>query len=66
MRLRGLVWLGIGVFLWIIHFVYGWPNLRWTRVPLGAVIAAIGAALIVYDGWAKRRAKPPDGEGSSG
>jgi len=66
MRLRGLVWLGIGLFLYVMRLVYGWPNLRWTNVPLGLVIMAIGAAYLLYDAWARRRAKPPDGEGSSG
>ena len=68
MRLRGLVWLGIGLFVTILYLVKGWPTLRWTPVPLGVPIMVIGAGYLIYD-WAKRRAKPPnegDGEGSSG
>jgi hypothetical protein len=61
MRLRGLVWIGVGVFLWIMRLVYGWPNLRWTNLPLGLVVIALGVGFLAYDAWARRREQPPEG-----
>jgi len=68
MRLRGLVWLGIGLFVTLLFLVNVWPTLRWTPLPLGVPIMVIGAGYLIYDVWARRRATPPndgDGEGSS-
>lgn len=72
MRLRGLVWLGIGLLLWVGGLLLDRPIvLRWTHVPLGIIIMGFGVLYLAYDAWARRRAKPPaqppDGpEGSSG
>jgi hypothetical protein len=70
MRLRGLVWLGIGLLIYVGSLLANRPIvLRWTHVPLGWIIMGIGAGYLIYDAWARRRAKPPDdgpGEGRSG
>ncbi len=56
MRLRGLVWIGVGVLVYVGGLLADHPiYLRWTRVPLGWVIAAIGVAYLVYDAWKRRR-----------
>jgi hypothetical protein len=56
MRLRGLVWLGVGLLVYVGGFLMGRPILlRWTDIPLGWVIMAAGVAYQVYDYLRHRR-----------
>ena len=62
MRLRGLIWIGIGIALYFGGMAVGHPLLlRFTQVPLGWVIVGIGVLYVGYDLWKQRRRPPEDG-----
>jgi hypothetical protein len=61
MRLRGLIWIGIGLAIYFGGLALGRPLLlRFTPIPLGWVIAAVGVLYLAYDVWAQRRREPED------
>jgi hypothetical protein len=62
MRLRGLIWIGVGLAIYFGGLALGRPLvLRFTPVPLGLVIAAIGVLFVVYDLTIGKRRKTPAG-----
>lgn len=61
MRLRGLIWIGVGLAIYFGGMALDHPLLlRFTQVPLGWVIAGIGVLYVAYDVWAQRRRRPDD------
>src|ERR1700748_2994060 len=61
MRLRGLIWIGIGLAIYVGGLALDRPlTLRFTPIPLGWVIAAIGLIYLIYDVWAQKRRSRED------
>jgi hypothetical protein len=62
MRLRGLIWIGVGLAIYFGSLALGRPLLlRFTNVPLGWVVAGIGVLYLAYDVWAQRRKARDEG-----
>ena len=62
MRKRGIVWLLIGVALYVIGISADRPFvLRGTQIPFGFILMGLGVALLVWDYFRARRSgdEPP-------
>jgi hypothetical protein len=59
MRVRGLVWLFVGLVLWLggILIMDRPLVLRGTNVPFGPIVMGMGALLLVWDFVQHRRAR---------
>ena len=63
MRLRGLIWIGLGLAIYLGGLALGRPLLlRFTQVPLGWVVAGIGVVYLGYDIWKARRKRDEAGK----
>jgi hypothetical protein len=61
MRLRGLIWIGIGLAIYLGGLALGRPLLlRFTQIPLGWIVAGIGVLYLAYDIWAQKRKRRED------
>ncbi len=56
--LRGLVWFGVGVLVYVAGLLLDRPIVvRFTKIPLGFVIMGLGVGIVLWDAWKARHRK---------